>query len=117
MTFRYCYRIVKCGAEAIKKDAYINNRCGFDQHICLFLAAKLQNHHGCDWNHETWSHGCTPNHPKLDYLSIESHGDLGIPHFKKAPYRRMTKHCCPMDLRFSSVSYPKFSPPPAVSSV
>ena len=57
------------------------------------------------------------NYPKLDYLSIESHGDLGIPHFKKAPYRRMTKHCCPMDLRFSSVSYPKFSPPPAVSSV
>ena len=25
------------------------------------------------------------NYPKLDYLSIESHGDLGIPHFMTPP--------------------------------
>jgi hypothetical protein len=40
------------------------------------------------------SHGCTshpkkidpPNHPKkIDHFSIETHGDLGVPHFKKPP--------------------------------
>ena len=28
--------------------------------------------------------GGPPNHP-LDHFSIETHGDLGIPHFKKPP--------------------------------
>jgi hypothetical protein len=28
----------------------------------------------------------TPNHPKLDYFSIDAHGDLGIPYFKKPPF-------------------------------
>ena len=26
-----------------------------------------------------------PNHLQLDHFSVESHGDLGIPHFKKHP--------------------------------
>ena len=27
-----------------------------------------------------------PNHPKSDHFSIETYGDLGIPHFRKPPY-------------------------------
>ena len=30
--------------------------------------------------------GATTKYPKLDHFSIESHGDLGIPLFKKPPY-------------------------------
>jgi hypothetical protein len=27
----------------------------------------------------------SPNHPKQYHFSIETHGDLGIPHFKSRP--------------------------------
>ena len=41
-----------------------------------------------------------PNHPKLDHFTVDTHGDLGIPHFKKPPYcvgyKSHLSHCFPV---------------------